>query len=61
MLGQYYLHYEMSGIGYFDLSLRWIETDIVSISLRSFLQSFNASRDVGRPAETCPIKANRRM
>lgn len=43
--GQYYLHYEMSGIEYFALSLRWIQADTLSISLRRLL--FDASRDGG--------------
>lgn len=45
--GKYYLHYEMSGIEYFALSLRWIQDDILSIRPRSLLLSFNASREVG--------------
>lgn len=45
--GQYYLHYEMSGIQYFALSLRWIQADILSISLSGLLLSFDASTDAG--------------
>lgn len=44
--GQYYLHYEMSDIEYFALSLRWIQADILSTRLRSLLLSFNSSRDI---------------
>lgn len=44
--GQYYLHYEMSGIEYFAPSLRWIQADILSTRLTSLLLSFNSSRDI---------------
>lgn len=56
--GPHYLHYEMSGIKYFDLSLTWIQVDILSISLRSLLLCFDSFQRCVL-LELIQVKANR--